>query len=102
MEHVSLLHVLAVSGVLFGLGAIGVLVRRNILILFMSVELMLNAVNLAFVGIARDTATLDGHVVALFVMAVAAAEAGVGLALVILLHRNRLAVHADELDLLKG
>ncbi len=102
MEEVGLYPVLAVSGVLFLLGVIGVLTRRNLLIVFMSVELMLNAVNLAFVGFSRFNGLVDGHVIAVLVMAVAAAEAGVGLALVILLYRNRLAVQMDELDRLKG
>ena len=68
----------------------------------MSVELMLNGVNLAFVAIARQTGAVDGHVFAVFVMAVAAAEAAVGLALVILLFRNKVTVELDDLNLLKG
>jgi NADH-quinone oxidoreductase subunit K len=102
MEQVGLFPVLAVSAALFFLGVIGVLTRRNILIVLMSVELMLNAVNLSFVAFARHHGTLDGHVFAVFVMAVAAAEAGVGLALVILLYRNRHKVDLDDLNLLKG
>jgi len=102
MEAVGLFPVLVVSGILFLLGVVGVLTRRNLLIVFMSVELMLNAVNLAFVGFSRSTGAVDGHVFAILVMAVAAAEAAVGLALVILLYRNRLSVHMDDLDLLKG
>jgi NADH:ubiquinone oxidoreductase subunit K len=102
MEQVGLFPVLAVSAALFLLGVIGVLTRRSILIVLMSVELMLNAVNLSFVAFARHHGTLDGHVFAVFVMAVAAAEAGVGLALVILLYRNRHKVDLDDLNLLKG
>jgi len=102
MEQVGLFPVLAVSGILFMLGVIGVLTRRNLLIVFMSVELMLNAVNLAFVAFSRHNGSVDGHVFAILVMAVAAAEAAVGLALVILLYRNRLSVHMDDLNLLKG
>ncbi len=102
MEAVGLFPVLVVSGILFVLGVVGVLTRRNLLIVFMSVELMLNAVNLAFVGFSRATGAVDGHVFAILVMAVAAAEAAVGLALVILLYRNRLSVHMDDLNLLKG
>jgi NADH-quinone oxidoreductase subunit K len=79
-----------------------VLTRKNALIVFMSVELMLNAVNLAFVGFSRQHASLDGHVFAVFVMAVAAAEAAVGLALVILLFRNRVTVNLDDLDRMRG
>jgi NADH-quinone oxidoreductase subunit K len=88
--------------VLFATGVAGVLTRKNALIVFMSVELMLNAVNLSFVGFAREAASLDGHVFTVFVMAVAAAEAAVGLALVILLFRNRVTVDLDDLDLMKG
>ena len=102
MESVGLYPVLALSGVLVLLGVTGVLTRKNLLIVFMSVELMLNAVNLAFVGFSRHLELVDGHVIAVLVMAVAAAEAGVGLALVILLYRNRLTVQMDELDTLKG
>ncbi len=102
METVGLTPVLALSGILFTLGVIGVLTRRNALIVFMSVELMLNAVNLAFVGFSRQQGTVDGHVFAVFVMAVAAAEAAVGLALVILLFRNRVTVLLDDLDRMRG
>jgi NADH:ubiquinone oxidoreductase subunit K len=91
-----------VSAILFTLGVIGVVARKNALIVFMSVELMLNAVNLAFVAFSRQTASMDGHVFAIFVMAVAAAEAAVGLALVILLFRNRVTVKLDDLDRMSG
>ncbi|MEN9786027.1 MAG: NADH-quinone oxidoreductase chain dehydrogenase chain chain [Pseudomonadota bacterium] len=102
METVGLFPVLAVSAALFAIGVAGVLTRRNALIVFMSVELMLNAVNLSFVAFARENLAVDGHVFTVFVMAVAAAEAAVGLALVILLFRNRVTVDLDDLDLLKG
>lgn len=102
METVGLFPVLAVSAALFAIGVVGVLTRRNALIVFMSVELMLNAVNLSFVAFARENLAVDGHVFTVFVMAVAAAEAAVGLALVILLFRNRVTVDLDDLDLLKG
>ena len=102
MEAVGLLPVLTVSAILFMLGVVGVLTRKNALIVFMSVELMLNAVNLSFVGFSRHLGTIDGHAMAVFVMAVAAAEAAVGLALVILLFRNRVTVDLDDLDLMKG
>ena len=102
METVGLFPVLCVSGILFSLGIVGVLTRKNLLIVFMSIELMLNGVNLAFVGFARQTGMVDGHVFAVLVMAVAAAEAAVGLALVILLYRNRLSVHMDDLNLMRG
>ncbi len=102
MEGVPVETVLAVSAVLFTTGVAGVLTRRNALIVFMSIELMLNGVNLSFVGFARQHASLDGHVFAVFVMAVAAAEAAVGLALVILLFRNRVTVNLDDLDRMRG
>jgi NADH:ubiquinone oxidoreductase subunit K len=102
MEAVGLVPVLGVSAILFTLGVIGVVARKNALIVFMSVELMLNAVNLAFVAFSRQTASMDGHVFAIFVMAVAAAEAAVGLALVILLFRNRVTVKLDDLDRMSG
>ncbi len=102
MESVGLFPVLALSATLFVTGMAGVLTRKNALIVFMSVELMLNAVNLAFVAFSRQTQNLDGHVFAVFVMAVAAAEAAVGLALVILLFRNRITVSLDDLNILKG
>lgn len=102
MEQVGLYPVLFTSCVLFTLGAIGVLTRRNTLIVLMSIEIMLNAVNLAFVGFARHQGQVDGHVFAVFVMAVAAAEAAVGLALVLLLFRHKTTVELDSFDLLKG
>ena len=102
MENVGLNPVLAVSAVLFVTGVVGVLTRKNALIVFMGVELMLNAVNLSFVAFSRWLGEIDGQVFASFVMAVAAAEAAVGLALVILLFRNRVSVSVDDLDLMKG
>jgi NADH-quinone oxidoreductase subunit K len=102
MESIGLFPVLALSAVLFALGVGGVLTRKNALIVFMSVELMLNAVNLSFVAFSRQSGHVDGLVFALFVMAVAAAEAAVGLALVILLFRNRVTVSLDDLDRMKG
>ncbi len=102
MEAVGLAPVLVLSGLLFLLGVAGVLTRKNLLIVFMSVELMLNAVNLSFVAFARTFGSIDGHVIAVFVMAVAAAEAAIGLALVILLYRNKLTVSIDQLNLHRG
>ena len=92
---------LALSAVLFAIGAVGVLVRRNIIVVFMSIELMLNAVNLTFVAFARQLGTIDGQVIVFFVMTVAAAEAAVGLAIIIAAFRNRPTVNADELALLR-
>jgi NADH-quinone oxidoreductase subunit K len=102
MHEIGLYPVLVLSAVLFATGTAGVLTRKNLLIVLMSVELMLNAVNLAFVAFARHAGQVDGQVFAVFVMAVAAAEAAVGLALVILLFRNRTTVDLDDLNLLKG
>lgn len=92
---------LALSAVLFAIGVIGVLVRRNVIVIFMAIELMLNAVNLTFIALARQLGSVDGQVVVFFVMAVAAAEAGVGLAIIIAMFRNRETVNADELATLR-
>lgn len=94
-------YYLGVSAVLFALGAIGVLVRRNVLVILMSVEMMLNAVNLAFIGFADYFKAVDGQMFVFFVMTVAAAEVAVGLALVIAIFRNRATVYVDDLNILK-
>ena len=92
---------LALSAVLFAVGVAGVLVRRNLIVVFMAIELMLNAVNLSFVALARQFGTEDGQVIVFFVMAVAAAEAGVGLAIFIQLFRARETLNADEVTTLR-
>ncbi len=92
---------LALGAVLFAIGTVGVLVRRNIIVILMSIELMLNAVNLTFVALARQLGSSDGQVIVFFVMTVAAAEAAVGLAIIIAAFRNRPTVNADELALLR-
>ena len=92
---------LALSAVLFSIGTVGVLVRRNVIVIFMSIELMLNAVNLSFVALARQLGNVDGQVIVFFVMTVAAAEAAVGLAIIVATFRNRPTVNADELALLR-
>ena len=92
---------LALSAVLFTLGVAGFLFRRNIITMFMSIELMLNAVNLAFVTLARRMGSMDGQVIVFFVMTVAAAEAAVGLAIIISIYRTRETVNADELNLMR-
>jgi NADH-quinone oxidoreductase subunit K len=92
---------LALSAVLFAIGTVGVLVRRNVIVIFMAIELMLNAVNLAFVAIARQHGTVDGQVFVFFVMTVAAAEAAIGLAIIIAAFRTRATVNADELATLR-
>ena len=87
--------------VLFTLGALGVLVRRNAIVVFMSIELMLNAANLAFVTFARMHGNLEGQVIAFFVMVVAAAEVVVGLAIIVTIYRSRRSASIDEPNLLK-
>src|SRR6478609_4506649 len=89
------------SAVLFTIGAVGVLVRRNAIVVFMCVELMLNACNLAFVAFARQTGTIDGQVFAFFVMVVAAAEVVVGLAIIMTIFSSRRSASVDDANLLK-
>ena len=93
---------LGLSAVVFVLGVVGVLVRRNALVIFMSIELMLNAANLAFVAFARSMGSVDGQIFVFFVMTVAAAEVAVGLAIIVNLFRLRETVFVDEVNLLKG
>ena len=92
---------LALSAVLFTIGAIGVLVRRNAIVIFMCVELMLNAVNLSFVALSKVHG-MEGQVFVVFVMTVAAAEAAVGLAIIIAIFRHRQTVNLENINLLKG
>ncbi len=92
---------LVLSAVLFSIGSAGVLVRRNAIVVFMCIELMLNASNLAFVTFARTNGTLDGQVVAFFVMVVAAAEVVIGLAIIVTIFRTRNSASVDEPNLLK-
>jgi NADH-quinone oxidoreductase subunit K len=92
---------LILSAYLFALGVIGVATRRNALIIFMSIELMLNAVNLTFVAFSRSLQSMDGQIFVFFVMAVATAEVAVGLAIILAIHRNRETVDVAELNLLK-
>ncbi len=93
---------MTLSALLFVIGVIGVLVRRNALIIFMSIELMLNAANLAFVALARQLNSLDGQIFVFFVMTVAAAEVAIGLAIIVNVFRLRETVFVDEINLLKG
>jgi NADH-quinone oxidoreductase subunit K len=101
-------YYLALSAILFTMGAIGVLVRRNALVVFMSIELMLNAANLAFVAFARMYSTLNttsvynGQIFVFFVMTVAAAEVAVGLALIVTIFRSRQSIDVDQMNSLKG
>ena len=99
---IPLSYLLGLSAALFLIGTVGVLVRRNALIIFMSIELMLNAGNLAFVAFARHLGSLDGQIFVFFVMTVAAAEVAVGLAIIVNLFRLRESVFVDEVNLLKG
>src|SRR4051812_34749410 len=100
--QIELGHYLALSAIVFGIGAIGFLVRRNVLVQLMSIELMLNSVNLMFVAFNRYMPENHaGQVFAFFVIAVAAAEAAVGLAIVIVLYRLKKTVHSDSADTLK-
>ena len=92
---------LVLSAILFSIGAAGVLVRRNAIVVFMCVELMLNSVNLTLVTFARTNGTLDGQVVAFFVMVVAAAEVVIGLAIIVTIFRTRNSASVDEPNLLK-
>jgi NADH-quinone oxidoreductase subunit K len=94
-------HVLALSVILFGLGTAGFIVRRNIITIFMCIELMLNAVNLAFIAFSRYLGSLDGQIFVFFVIVVAAAEAAVGLAIIIAVQRNRQTLSIDDLDSMK-
>jgi NADH-quinone oxidoreductase subunit K len=95
-------YYIGLSAILFTLGALGVLIRRNAIIIFMSVELMLNAANLAFVAFARMHQSLSGQIFVFFVMAVAAAEVAVGLALIVAIFNNKQSIDVDELNSLKG
>jgi NADH-quinone oxidoreductase subunit K len=93
---------LAVSAILFTMGALGVLIRRNAIIIFMSVELMLNAANLAFVAFARAYDVLSGQLFVFFVMTVSAAEVAVGLALIVAIFRSKHSIDVDQMSSLKG
>jgi NADH-quinone oxidoreductase subunit K len=101
MSAVPISYYLVLSAILFGLGVIAFVLKRNIITIFMSIELMLNAVNLAFVAFARARGALDGLVFVFFVIVVAAAEAAVGLAIVIMLAQNRASLNVERENLLK-
>jgi NADH-quinone oxidoreductase subunit K len=92
---------IVLSAILFSIGALGVLIRRNAIVVFMCVELMLNATNLAFVAFARQNGNLDGQIAAFFVMVVAAAEVVVGLAIIMAIFRTRRSASVDDANLLK-
>jgi len=102
LEPVPISWYLTLASTLFAIGLAAVLVRRNALIVFMGVELMLNAANVTFLAFSRAFADMSGHAIAFFVIAVAAAEASVGLAIVIAVFRSRRTVNVDEVDALKN
>ena len=99
---ITLQHYLFLSVALFTIGAIGVVVRRNALIIFMSIDLMLNAVNVAILAFSRWNAVVDGQVLVFFVLAIAAAEAAVGLGIVVAMFRNKATVYVDDMKMLRG
>jgi NADH-quinone oxidoreductase subunit K len=98
---VPLEYYLVVAGIIFTIGMIGVIFARNIIIIFMAIELMLNAANLAMIAFARNLGSMDGHVMVFMIMTVAAAEAAVGLSIIIALFRNRDSANIDEVNLMK-
>jgi len=99
---VSIEWYVGLSAILFTLGALGVLIRRNAIIVFMSIEMMLNAANLLFVAFSRHLGDLDGQVLVFFVITVAAAEVAVGLALIVTIFRTKHSINIDEINLMKG
>jgi len=98
---ISLSSYLILSATLFTVGVLGFMLRRNIIVIFMSIELMLNAANLAFVAFSRYLNSMDGQIFVFFVMSVAAAEAAVGLAIIMAVYRTKETVNADELNIMK-
>jgi len=94
-------YYLIVSGILFSIGTVGVLTRRNAIVIFMCVEMMLNAVNLTFIAFSRYLGNIDGQVFVFFIMTVAAAEAAVGLALMIAFYNNRESIDVEDVNLMK-
>jgi len=101
MRGVPLAWYLILSAVLFALGVAGFLFRKNIITIFMSIELMLNAVNLSFIAFSYQLKQVNGHILAFFVMVVAAAEAAVGLAIILTVYKNRQTLNVDEVDSMK-
>lgn len=98
---ISVYHYMTVGAILFALGTYGVLTRRNAIVVYMCIELMLNSVNLTFIALSNHLQNMDGQVFVVFIMAVAGAEAAVGLALIITFYRNRKSINVDEANLLK-
>jgi NADH-quinone oxidoreductase subunit K len=100
--HVGLVHYLFLSAIIFSFGMIAVLLRKNVIVMLMGVELMLNAVNLSFIAFAKESANLNGHVMVFFVMTIAAAEAGVGLALAVAIYKKFHEVNIRFFEHLRG
>ena len=100
--EIGLNHYLLLSAALFCIGVFGVILRRNAIVIFMSIELMLNAVNLSFIAFARYLHSMEGQIFVFFVMAVAAAEVAVGLAIIIALYRNKGSINIDEANTMRG
>jgi NADH-quinone oxidoreductase subunit K len=101
ISGVPLTYYLSLAAAMFAIGVLGVLLRRNAVVIFMSVELMLNAVNLVFIAFSKSMGIIGGEVIVFFVMAIAAAEAAVGLAILVAIHRHKKTVFVDEINLLK-
>ena len=99
---ISINHYLFLSSILFSIGVMGVLLRRNFIVIFMSIELMLNSVNVLLAAFSRFNGNQDGQVFVFFILTVAAAESAIGLAILVVLFRNRSSIRVDELDTLKG
>ncbi len=100
--EIGLNHYLIISAMLFCIGVLGVILRRNAIVIFMSIELMLNAVNLTFVAFAHYMQSVEGQIFVFFVMSVAAAEVAVGLAIIVALYRNKGTVNIDEANTMRG
>ena len=98
---IPLTHILILSALLFSIGVLGVMLRRNVIVIFMSIELMLNAVNLAVIGFARSLDSMTGVVFIFFIIVVAAAEAVVGLSIILAIYRTRKSLNIDDFNLLK-
>jgi NADH-quinone oxidoreductase subunit K len=94
-------YFMGLSAIMFAIGVAGMIIRRNLIVMFMSIELMLNAVNLTFVALGRQLGSMDGQVIVFFAMTVAAAEAAIGLGIMIAAFRNRATIDADDLTLLR-
>lgn len=99
---VPVYYYLGLAGILFTLGALGVLIRRNAIVVFMSIELMLNAANLAFVAFARYWQSMNGQIFVFFIMTVSAAEVAIGLALIVTIFKSRASIDVDQINTLKG